>query len=86
MLITNLSIVEYIQTCIKTAYDQGYLWVMVLLARERDATRSYEELKRYWDSFNDLTGKSILFILSMPNTITCNFGSNYGMYNSSFSR
>lgn len=56
---------------------------MVLLARERDATRSYQELVEHWESFNDLTSDSILFVLSAKNKKTSpllNYKNNPNMF------
>lgn len=39
---------------------------MVLLARELEAEESYSQLKRGWDSFNDLTNQDFLFIMPAP--------------------
>lgn len=65
--IINVPILEYLRICTETAYRRGFIWVMVLLARERDAIKSYYDLKQYWDSYDDLTGKNILFIMSISN-------------------
>lgn len=62
-----MPIAEYLKTCKTVAYQRGFVWIMVLLARERDAMHSYNDLKRYWDSFDDLTGDEILFIMSIDN-------------------
>lgn len=62
-----MPIAEYLKTCKTVAYQRGFVWIMVLLARERDAMYSYKDLKRYWDSFDDLTGDEILFIMSIAN-------------------
>ncbi len=78
-----MSVTEYLDTCLKTAYQKGFLWVMVLLARERDATHSYQELTEYWESFDDLTGDTILFVLSSKNEKTSpflNYKYNPNMY------
>lgn len=53
--------------CKTVACQRGFVWVMVLLARERDAIHSYNDLKHYWDSYDDLTGDKILFIMSIAN-------------------
>ncbi len=37
MEIINMPIAEYLKTCKKVAYQRGFVWIMVLLARERDA-------------------------------------------------
>lgn len=62
-----MPIAEYLKMCKTVAYQRGFVWVMVLLAREHDAVRSYNDLKRYWDSFDDLAGDKILFIMSIAN-------------------
>ncbi len=67
MEIINMPIAEYLKICKTVAYQRGFVWVMILLARERDAEHSYNELKQYWDSFDDLTGNQILFIMSIAN-------------------
>lgn len=67
MEIINMPIAEYLKLCKEVAYERGFVWVMVLLARERDAVHSYNDLKQYWNSFDDLTGDKILFILSIAN-------------------
>ncbi len=67
MEIINMPITEYLKMCKTVAYQKGFVWIMVLLARERDAVHSYNDIKRYWDSFDDLTGDNILFIMSIAN-------------------
>jgi len=62
-----MPIAEYLKMCKTVAYQKGFVWVMVLLARERDAVYSYNDLKQYWDSYDDLTGDKILFIMSIAN-------------------
>lgn len=62
-----MPIIEYLKMCKTVAYQKGFVWVMVLLARERDAVHSYNDLKHYWDSYDDLTGDKILFIMSIAN-------------------
>lgn len=59
--------IDYLKYCRESAEKKGYKWIMVLLARELDAVKSYDQLKKYWNSFNDLTGNLVLFILSIPN-------------------
>lgn len=67
MEIISMPVVEYLKMCKTVAYQRGFVWVMVLLARERDAIHSYNDLKHYWDSYDDLTGDKILFIMSIAN-------------------
>lgn len=67
MDIINIPMLDYLKYCRKIAGDNGFKWIMVLLARELDAVKSYEQLKKYWNSFNDLTGDLVLFIMSINN-------------------
>ena len=67
MDIISIPIIDYLKLCRKTADKKGFKWVMVLLARERDSLDSYEDIKKYWDSYNDLTADQILFVFSLAN-------------------
>ena len=66
MEITEIPVTEYLKHCMNSAREKGFLWVMILLARERDSPKSYEDLCQYWESYNNLTGETILFLLSAP--------------------
>lgn len=74
--IISMPVVEYLKMCKTVARQRGFVWVMVLLVRERDAIHSYNDLKHYWDSYNDLTGNKILFIMSIVNRS----GESYNTY------
>ena len=67
MHIINIPIIDYLKLCRNIAEEKGFKWVMVLLARERDSLDSYEDIKKYWDSYNDLTADQILFVFSLAN-------------------
>ena len=67
MEICDLPITDYLDLCLKTAEQRGFLWVMILLARERDIPDEYAKIKRYWNSYDDLTGDNILFLLTTSN-------------------
>ncbi len=66
MEIIHVPIVDFLETSRKAAYQKGYLYVVVLLARELEAEESYSQLKRGWMSFNDLTNQYFLFIVPAP--------------------
>ena len=66
MEITEVPVTEYLKHCMDSAKNNGFLWIMILLARKRDAPESYEDICQFWDSYDDLTGKAILFLLSAP--------------------
>lgn len=74
--IISMPVVEYLKMCKTVARQRGFVWVMVLLARERDVIHSYHDLKHYWDLYNDLTGNKILFIMSIANRS----GESYNTY------
>ncbi len=67
MEIIDIPIIDYLKLCRNIAAKRGFKWVMVLLARERDAVESYQDIKKYWDSYNDLTSDQILFVFSVAN-------------------
>lgn len=67
MEIISIPIIDYLKLCKNLAAQRGFKWVMVLLARERDAIKSFEDIKKYWDSYDDLTAEHILFIFSIAN-------------------
>ena len=45
MEIINIPIIDYLMLCRHLAAQRGFKWVMVLLARERDAIKSFEDIK-----------------------------------------
>lgn len=47
-----------------SASDRGFVWIMCLLAREAEAEEAYSSIQRHWESLNDLTGDSILFVFA----------------------
>ena len=55
------------KSIIRKPKGNDVLLVMVLLARERDIPNSYHDNIRYWNSYNDLAGNIILFLLTMSN-------------------
>lgn len=64
MEILKIPIVDFLKYSLDSAYQQGFSWVMLLLARDADAEDIYQQVKRYWDSLHDLTGKNILFVFA----------------------
>ena len=64
MEIVNIPIVDFYKNCLDCAYERGFKWVLCLLAREADAKKSYDQIKRYWNSLHDLTGTEILFVFA----------------------
>ncbi|MDO4973314.1 MAG: hypothetical protein Q4E38_03785 [Eubacteriales bacterium] len=73
MQITSIPIVDYLRYCMNAARSKGFFWVMVLLSRERDNPRGFDDIARYWDSYGDLTGEKILFVMSARNDPQTNY-------------
>lgn len=64
MEIIKIPILDFFKYSLDSAYERGFIWVMCLLARDADAEETYQQVKSYWDSFHDLTGKIILFVFA----------------------
>lgn len=64
MEIVKIPIVDFIKYSLDAAYQSGFTWAMCLLAREADAEKTYDQIKRHWDSFHDITGNTVLFVFS----------------------
>lgn len=81
MEVIDFPIQEYLRYFRKTACNNGYKWIMLFLARELDAQNSYEQLRASWNSFNDLTGSRIIFLMSVATKNksegSLRIGSNY---------
>jgi hypothetical protein len=60
----NLSLVpidKYIEEIKKDARKDGFLWIMILVAREKDFV-DHPEIYEDWNSINNITDKTILFL------------------------
>ena len=64
MEIVKIPIVDFLKYSLESAYEQGFSWIMCLLARDADAEETYQQVKRYWNSLNDVTGNTILFVFA----------------------
>ncbi len=64
MILTDKAIANYLPELKKAAFNNGYLWIMLLVARELDFKEGYKELFDSWSSFDSLTGKRIMFLFS----------------------
>ena len=77
MILTNKPLAEYLPDLKKKAYNSGYLWIMILVARDLDFKEGYEELFDGWSSFDSITGKRIMFLFS--DNSSNQIGLNYHM-------
>ena len=64
MHIANIPIVDFYEYCLPSAKARGFKWVVTLLARKDDIDSLYDNLKRAWDSLDDITGRDFLFIFA----------------------
>lgn len=64
MEIVKIPIVDFLKYSLESAYERGFSWIMCLLARDADAEETYHQVKRYWNSLNDVTGNTILFVFA----------------------
>ena len=66
MRTVSIPIVEYLETCSTAAFEQGFSYLIILLAREADAEKTYEQIQNAWDSLHDITGNNFLFLFAGP--------------------
>lgn len=59
-----IPITTFYKQCLPAARQNGYRFVMCLLAREADIESLYPELEKQWYSIDDLTGKDFLFMFT----------------------
>ena len=57
-------ITTFYKHCIPAARQNGYRFVMCLLAREADIENLYPKLEKQWYSLDDITGKDFLFMFT----------------------
>ncbi|MFE2887012.1 esterase/lipase family protein [Streptomyces sp. NPDC059272] len=66
MLVHPLPINVFLKSLLAAAESCGYLGVVVLLARERDAKAQYRELTNGWTSVHDVTGPALAVLCPVP--------------------
>lgn len=64
MEIAAKPLIEAYRDALSTAYQEGFLWVVLLLARESDIDGLYVNLRKSLISLDSITGKYFLFILA----------------------
>ncbi len=55
---------DFFKYCQTAAFDKGFLWIVCLLSREADSQSLYENLKKQWNSLNDITGSRFVFMFA----------------------
>ncbi|MFB8773986.1 esterase/lipase family protein [Streptomyces broussonetiae] len=66
MLVHPLPIGTFLKTLLSAAESSGYLGVVVLLARARDAEAQHRELTDGWTSVHDVTGPALAVLCPVP--------------------
>ncbi len=64
MLITNRPLKKYLPDLKKFAYRNGFHWMMLLVAREMDYPKGYDDLINGWPSFDSVSGEHVMFLIS----------------------
>jgi hypothetical protein len=64
MQVVESSLVEYYESCRSDLLNQGAHVLIFALVRDADAPSFYDDLKRYWDSINDATGRHVVFAVA----------------------
>jgi len=67
--------VKFYKRCLMAAKQNGYRYVICLLARESDIDNLYESVAKQWNSLDDLTGKEFLFLFAGKH-IECDYHSD----------
>jgi hypothetical protein len=57
-------LVNYFESCRADLQQQGFHVLILALVREADAPLFYDDLIRYWDSINDVTGRHVVFAVA----------------------
>ena len=64
MQVVDGPLVEYFESCRSDLRRAGFHVLILGLVREADAPSFYDDLLRYWDSINDVTGRHVVFAVA----------------------
>lgn len=64
MVTAKIPFNEFIKILRDEALENGYFYLVVLIARYADTPAIFDEVDKFWTSFHDLTGKHIVFVTS----------------------
>jgi hypothetical protein len=64
MHVVDGPLVDYYQSCVADLRRSGFHGLLLALVREADAPTFYEDLLRYWNSINDVTGHHLVFAVA----------------------
>ena len=64
MIITPMSLLEYLEVIKPIAKTQKYKWIIMFIGRKADSRSFYKELQECWSSLHDLTNERIAIVIS----------------------
>ncbi len=64
MIVTELSLNQFIELAKKRADKCGYKWIVMLIGRTAEAEKYYDEIEKNKASLHDLTNEKIAFVFS----------------------
>jgi hypothetical protein len=62
MIIAKLPFGQFIELLRRSGRDQGFIFLVIFIAREADCPEIFRQLERTWSSLHDLTSSEILFL------------------------
>jgi hypothetical protein len=64
MHVVDGPLVDYYTSCVADLQRSGFHGLILALVRDADAPTFYDDLLRYWNSINDLTGRHLVFAVA----------------------
>jgi hypothetical protein len=64
MHVVDGPLVDYYKSCVADLQRSGFHGLILALVRDADAPTFYDDLLRYWNSMNDLTGHHLVFAVA----------------------
>lgn len=64
MQVVDGPLVEYYKYCLDDLRREKFHFLILALVRDGDAPQFYNDLTRYWNSLNDLTGRHTVFAVA----------------------
>lgn len=62
MIIAKLPFEKFLKLLRISGREQGFIFLIIFIAREADCPQVFKQLERTWSSLHDLTGSEILFL------------------------
>jgi len=72
----RIPLVDFYNACKQNLKKADYKLLLCLISRRADSPELFEEIRKYWSSFHDVTGNSILFMFAGDNIYKLGSGSH----------